>query len=217
MPLFWAPRTPVLITGAAGSGKTELWRQLTGGNAADAMSEDPEDSYFYPGSRAGSRPWRKRRITLTTIPGQPSRTRYKNMNWFFGPETEINGVIFVATFGFDQVWPKRADSVASRLDPFCIQALSAHNIKQELESFRLTCEKIQEKRVMSDVDLGPRWMLVLVNKIDLYWDGREQAEAYYGPTAATPFNDVATRCLPREDAFADFEYRVLPITRKAAD
>lgn len=39
---WWNPfirRTPVVVTGGPGAGKTEVWRQLTGGEAPDAMSK----------------------------------------------------------------------------------------------------------------------------------------------------------------------------------
>jgi hypothetical protein len=131
----------------------------------------------------------------------------------------LRGVIFVATFGFNRVWSNRADSVANQLQPFDIESLSTHNIKQELDSFRATCEKIEEKRVIAEAGICPRWLLVLVNKIDLYRDGRVQAEDYYRPTCKSPFDDVAQQHLPLTDPVLDFStgYSRLPLIPSNTD
>ena len=209
--LPWNHRTPILITGSAGAGKTEIWRQLTQRSAPDQRSGRPDEGYsFLPGRR-------KRTLTITTIPGQTSAERFRDMKWFFGESTILEGVIFVATFGFDTIWPDEAEEVASSTSPLNIDTLSDRNIGLELDSFRETCGKLSEKRLLTDGRVGPHWLLVLVNKVDLYWDGIRNAQNYYARGCDSVFDRIAQTLIRQVGPWGSFRYDVLPVTLNPQD
>ena len=133
------------------------------------------------------------------------------MRWFFGESTILEGVIFVASFGFDTVWPDEVEDVAASLGNADIEVLGARNTTVELDSFRETCAKIAEKRTVAGGNTGPRWLLVLVNKVDLYFDGIEQARKYYAPGSNTEFDRVAKNLIRQLSGLGPFRYDVLPV------
>ncbi len=81
-------RIPLAIAGTSGAGKTRLWSALTGHPERAALSLTTDDGYLLrPNSTA---------LTLTTIPGQESRSRYFALEELFGRETILRGVVFLA-------------------------------------------------------------------------------------------------------------------------
>jgi hypothetical protein len=209
----WFPfvkRTPIVVTGGPGSGKTEVWRQLTGGEAPDAMSKEVEKGHFFAAPRES--------ITIFTIAGQPSADRFTDLNLFFGAGRRLDGVVFVASYGFERVWSENARTVARQLDPFTADSLSDRNVRRELDSFRETCAKIREKVFVSrgESDYTPRWLLVVVNKADLYWDAIDGARNYYNPGSGSDFDETATRMIEDIEGRLDygFRYEAMPVTLK---
>ncbi len=204
-------RMPIVVMGAAGAGKTELWRQITGESARDAMSRRNDQAYVF-----GRRGNGKRSISLTTIPGQFSKPRRRDLAVRFGDKTMLKGVVFVASYGFDYIWPKNADGVAADLDPFTIDTLSERNLKYELRSFGETCRLIREK--FEDApELTPEWLLVLVNKADLYWNAFTEAANRYRPGCGSGFDEIAQETQAYLGAGHALQYEVLPTTFKASD
>jgi hypothetical protein len=207
----WSERTPILITGSAGAGKTAIWRKLTGEQALDQRSTRPDEGYaFIPGRGRNT-------LTLTTIPGQISEERFRDMRWFFGESSMLEGVIFVATFGFDSIWPDEAEAVASAVSPLDIDTLSQRNVAVELDSFRETCSKLSEKQILTTAARGPRWLLVLANKVDLYWDAIESARQYYAPGSGSIFDQTAQALVRQVRPFGPFRYDVLPVCLESTD
>ncbi|HYG96358.1 MAG TPA: hypothetical protein VD741_04545 [Solirubrobacterales bacterium] len=202
----WISRVPVVIMGGPGAGKTAIWSKLTGRPAANAMSTKVDKGYFF--GRRGLR----RTLTVTTIPGQDSEQRYLDIDRYFGIYTAVHGVIFVASFGFDQIWPDESEVTAAELDPFTIEELSTRNIRRELKSFQETCNRIRHKHaVAADPFFKPKWLLVLVNKVDLYWDAIDQARDYYAPGCNSEFDREATELQRSIGTLAGFAYRVIPM------
>lgn len=195
--------SPVVVTGYAGSGKTAIWRHLTGREAPNRLSRDVDQDWL-PLRQAN------RRTAITTIPGQTSTGRTVRLERYFGRDTIVGGVVFVATFGFNHIWPQQADIVAAELGNVDKIHLSNWNSKRELESFQETCREIRRKyQATSDPAYRPKWLLVIVNKVDLYWDALDEAAKYYLPDAKSPFNEQARR-LQKDIGQLDFEYSVLP-------
>jgi GTPase SAR1 family protein len=201
---------PVIVTGYAGSGKTAIWRHLTGRDAPNRLSHDVDQDWL-PLRQAN------RRTSITTIPGQTSAGRTVRLERYFGRGTIVGGVVFVATFGFDHVWPQQADVVAAELSTVDMSHLSDWNIKRELESFQETCREIRRKyQSAPDPAYRPKWLLVLVNKVDLYWDALDHAAEYYLPDSESPFNEHAMRLQQGIGQLAGFQYSVLPMTTDPA-
>jgi hypothetical protein len=198
---FRFSRTPLVITGNSGAGKTKIWSALTRRPYEHESSLVEDDGYMLrPNSKA---------LALTTIPGQDCKGRAAAMGRLFGPHTIVQGVIFVACNGYDHIWPTRRHIVASGLSPYDLESLRARNLRKELSKFGETCDRIIEKFLMAS-EYAPKWLLVVTNKLDLYWDRRTEAENYYLPGSGSEFDEVAQDFQRQMGALA-IQYDVLPL------
>lgn len=196
-------RTPLIIAGNPGAGKTRIWCRLTGRSRPDAASLTTDDGYMLSPQ--------KRTLTLTTIPGQVSRGRYYALEEFFGPKTRVKGIIFVACYGRDRIWQQNADLVANDLPTFDAASLIERNKREERENFRDIVDRIIQKHfIVERPEFRPEWLLVVANKLDLYWDERDQALAYYRPGGGSQFDDIAQELLRRLGTSA-LSYFVMPL------
>ena len=211
-PTRWLPgvrRVPIVITGASGAGKTEVWRRLTGKQAPDVASRRVDEGYLFPG-------WRRTRVAVTTIPGQLSRERYNDLRFYFGAAGRLDGVVFVASFGFDRVWPHDTDLVASDLPQLTLDALRQRNVDRELASFRETCDRLRQRN-FADRRLPAPWLLVLVNKADLFYSALSNAARYYTPGSQSPFEREAARLRQDLGDAAGFRYQVVPASLRPGE
>jgi hypothetical protein len=198
-------RTPVAVAGNAGAGKTRIWSQLTRTPAAYDMSVATDDGYMM-------RLTARHRLALITIPGQISRPRAIAMDEVFDVRRRLSGVIYVASYGYDHVWPNEADQVASTLRPHDLRRLRSYNRRQELSNFTDVRNAIL-KKFLRQPDLAPTWLLVLVNKLDLYWPEADAAWGYYQPNSNSRFNSMAQELVQRMGT-ASLNYRVLPVAAR---
>ena len=198
-----SPRKPVAVAGDAGAGKTGIWSQLTQNPAAYDMSVATDDGYMM---RMNARD----RLVLITIPGQISRPRAFAMDEVFDIRRRLRGVIYVASYGYDHIWPNEADQVASNLRPHNLRELRNYNMRQELSNFTDLRNAILKKFVQGPRDLAPTWLLVLVNKLDLYWPEADAAWQYYRPSSRSRFNSLAQELIQRVGTLS-LKYHVLPV------
>jgi hypothetical protein len=197
----WISRLPVIVTGSSGCGKTELWRRLTLKDKADELSEGPDDGFYF-------RQEKRSTLAMTTIPGQLSDVRTILNDKFFISRRKVNGVIFVASYGYNFVWPSQVESVTTTLHPFSLESLRDRNSVEEQQTFDETCRFITEKWSRSPAANRPRWLLVLCNKVDLYWP--ETAAAYDNYRLGTSDFGRAAEALVSRLAGGGFRYHVLP-------
>jgi hypothetical protein len=155
-------------------------------------------------------------VTLTTIPGQPSEERAKALDSIFGAETLLTGVIFVACYGYAEVWPGNVNVVANNMGSHDMDALLRWNRRREVDSFTEVCQRMIYKHVLSRGRLTPSWLLVIANKADLYWSHIASAQAYYRPGSGSPFDDKAQETLDQLGQLA-IDYYVLPLAAEAID
>ncbi|WP_319451220.1 MULTISPECIES: hypothetical protein [unclassified Mycobacterium] len=187
----------VVITGPSGVGKTHLWSALTGRGATTGPSSAIEHGYMAMTSeRSRQFLGLHRHLAMNNVPGRNSSQRFEALDLLFHSQTPVHGVVFVASGGYDHIWPENADIVADKLRnndqgwKYDIAGLRARNLDQEQESFREICIGIQQKITISrDATARPRWLLVLVNKADLYWGGRGEIEARYLPGSGSEFDN----------------------------
>lgn len=200
---LWYSRPPVIVTGYSGAGKTELWRRLTLKPAEDKVSAGPDEGYYF-------RKKKRSTLSLITIPGQLSNTRTSLLSTkYMERSAPVNGVIFIACFGYNFIWPGlQADAVASNLNPFSLQSLTKRNKDRELNTFAETTKFITEKWSGSPEANRPKWLLVLCNKVDLYWDETVAAYNHYR-LGSGDFGLSASALV--ENLPGVFRYHVLPI------
>jgi hypothetical protein len=200
---FWIRRLPVVVTGFSGAGKTELWRHLTLKPAEDRISSGPDEGYYFRAKKRST-------LALITIPGQLSNKSTILSDKYMDRSAKVHGVIFVASFGYNFIWPGlQAEAVASSLRPYSLPSLTKRNKDQELDSFNEICTFISEKWSRSPKVNRPKWLLILCNKIDLYWDETDAAHKYYR-LGSGDFGRAAAP-LVEKLAGGGFRYHVLPI------
>jgi hypothetical protein len=201
----------VAVLGSSGSGKSELLRQFTKNSPPEGISLVRESGLYIPEKKNSA-------IALTTIPGQIGSGRGRAERDFFeNSATRLRGVIFVASFGYDYVWPGKVESAASVIRPYTLDGLRDHNSLQELTRFEETCALITQKwRCAEEDSAHPRWLLVLVNKADLWWQEAPAAQETYELGADSDFGERA-RVLKADLEGGDFDYHVLPVALRPAD
>jgi hypothetical protein len=155
--------------------------------------------------------------SITTIPGQYSKERDYAMSLMFGEETRLAGVIFVASFGYDFIW-NYSEQAASEMDPYDIDQLRKRNKRRELSNFEEICMQIDRKRVLAPAEFCPKWLLVIANKADLYWDERDDARNYYKLGGDSDFALRAKRFQAEVGVgrHSPMEYKLLPLATKPA-
>lgn len=206
----WIPRTLIAITGSSGAGKTELWRRLTGRKVKDARSTAPDEGYYFPRRRIS--------LALDTIPGQPSPERDKLLDELFGINFRLSGIVFVACYGYDYIWPSLSDMVAaSDLKPDRREQrpyehqLRDRNIRRELDNYRDTCNRIRQKTSGAESrNNRPRWLAVIANKADLYWPEIHNARNYYTFGCNSEFDEITQKLIEDTRNLVQFTYRVIP-------
>jgi hypothetical protein len=206
----WISRLPVVVTGFSGCGKTELWRRLTLKHADDKLSKVPDQGYYF-------REKKRSTLALTTIPGQLSDVQTILSDTFFlKPSTKVNGIVFVACYGYHFIWPEQVEAVTSILPSFSLHGLRDRNSLEELATFNLTCDFIRRKWSTSPEANRPKWLLVLCNKVDLYKNEADDANDYYKLGFGSDFGHLAGT-LTAKLAGGGFRYHVLPTALRPRD
>jgi hypothetical protein len=207
-------RLKVLILGPSGAGKTEILAQLTGKTPGGVRSDTPETGYRV------LRNTPRRMMELTAVPGHVCG-RGRLMDDLFRNTSLLEGAIFVACFGFNYIWPGSVPVIAENLrtSPSSpagkpgLSDLRDRNAENELRIFRELCRRLRTKwDNASNLGERPRWLLILVNKIDLYAssDELEAARTYYRPDGAIGFGRVLENELRAIQEDAGFNIRLLP-------
>jgi hypothetical protein len=200
---FRSQRTPLTITGNSGAGKSKLWSILTGRKYHEQSSLTVDEAYMLRRNN--------RAFTLTTIPGQTSNGRYAGLQFYFRESGVLDGVIFIASNGFDTIWPDSRITVAPQIRPYNIAGLRKRNKQKERDRFQEVCGMLAERLVTRNAHRPPKWMLVLVNKADLYWSDLDDAERYYLPGSGSAFDKVAQEMMAEVGGAARLSYDVLPL------
>ena len=82
-----------------------------------------------------------------------------------------------------------------------------YQIERELEDLEQTCEAIRESHRRHH---APGWLLVAVDKIDLYQDRLPKAREYYSSTNDSPFTE-RIRALARQVGEDFFRWEAAPV------
>lgn len=173
----------VIITGRAGVGKSVLASHYHGeANNLDwnepGTSPDVEIKPITIGD------WTK---IVAVIPGQNTSERARALDEALNQTTDLDGVIHVVDWGFTSIRESavKMDMIESRgIDT--VGRIRAHNLALELADF----ESMLEKLTMSISNgRGPKWLVIAVNKIDLFETSLLEAEKYYHPSCGSAFAD----------------------------
>lgn len=167
---FDGKETAIAVTGLPGSGKSLLCDYLTG----KAYQRD----YQKPGKseklEKGKVSTKNLTIRLATVPGQDSPPKFQALDELFDQDTPIDGVIHVVANGFTNVRSTFGQELLTRKNALTIYRKS--QFEQEIEDLSHICELIRKSIRRSG---KPKWLLVAVTKIDLYYDDIETARDRY--------------------------------------
>lgn len=195
---YWYKRLLV----AAGQGNTNivvLGRQTVGKSVlvANLYGEINELSWELPQSsltteskaiRLGE--WTK---LVRVIPGQTSLQQLRGLTEAFNKHKNLEGVIYVTDFGYtNQRDNVIKESMIKERGITTIKQLQKFNLQAELEDFKKICQKITEAHANNQ---GPKWLAIVVNKADLFFDQINKAQQYYHPQSDSPFTQILKECL----------------------
>jgi len=166
------PKSSIVVTGAAGVGKTVLVDHLTG----DGLSAD----YQPPGRSIGAEKERvkhnKQRLVLTVVPGQHSLPRLTTLDQSFNEKSPPDGLIFTAAYGFAEVREQYAREALVAQGLASLDDLLAAQRKTEIDALE---ETLDLARRTIRLNRKPTWLLVAVNKVDLFADELVGAQQHY--------------------------------------
>ena len=192
------------FTGMQGAGKTVLLDHLTGkamkeGYQTPAQSQSVERGVV---SRSG------KRIRVSVVPGQQAQPRLLALDQLFRGRDTVQGVVHVVSYGYAS---SRIDDVsqtmAKTLKLGTLTKYRKHQMELELEDLDQTCESI---RASHRKCRAPAWLLIAVDKIDLYHDRLPKAREYYSSTSDSPFTE-RLRMLAGQVGSDNFRWEVVPV------
>ena len=172
----------VIITGRAGSGKSILASHYHG-EANSLDWEDPGASTDVEIKPIAIGDWTK---IVAVIPGQNTAERAKSLDSALNKTSGLEGVIHVVDWGYTAVRDSavKMDMIAKRIDT--IDKIRTHNLSRELKDFESMLENIS----MSIANgRGPKWLVIAVNKVDLFEKELQNAEQYYHPSGSSVFSE----------------------------
>lgn len=176
--------TNVLIAGRPTAGKSVLSASLHG-EARNISWQLPPTSSDVEKKAIQLGHWTK---VVTVIPGHTSEERDKAFHEAFSVHEDLEGVIYVANWGFTHV---RDETIAKKMieedGVETIEQLREYNLKKELRDFEQVCARIREAHACKR---GPTWLAIAVNKADLFYKDLDAAQKYYHPLATSQFTEI---------------------------
>jgi GTPase SAR1 family protein len=178
-PLFGGKKS-IAFTGMPGVGKTVLVDHLTGAAFRQGYKPPGKSQVLEVGKVSRNR----KRLRFSVIPGQESAPRLDATDDLFG-DNAVDGIVHVVANGFIEIRNQTArEALISEGGLATLANFREHQRQQELADLDETCELIRSSLRSND---KPKWMLVVVDKVDLYYEEIREAEAYYSPEGNSAF------------------------------
>jgi GTPase SAR1 family protein len=171
----------IAFTGMQGVGKTVLLDHLTG-RAYQQGYKPPNRSRKVETGKLNKN---HRRLRLSVVPGQVDSVRLHATDSLFRRNKAVHGVVHVVANGFAVLRQAAAqEALVTRAHITTVEEFRTHQLREELQDLDITCELIRDAIRKTN---RPAWMLVAVDKVDLYYDSIGNAERYYARTSESPF------------------------------
>lgn len=208
-PPFLKKKLPITVTGMPGAGKTQLFSALTAKESKQIESATADTWYARTTDR-----WRA--WAVRTIPGATSANRDSLTDRLFGSaQTQLYGLIHVVSYGYNTVWDGEL-TLERQLPSKRLVELRKYQLKQELADFEQLVNLIILKTKRAPQKLWPRWLLIVVNKADLFWSDISEAGEYYLPGSGSPFDSRRDELTRHFGGLFDFRCEILPVALSAA-
>ncbi len=175
--------TQIVVTGHAGAGKTVLAHQMHG-RAREAAYELPTESVKVEVDALTAGSWAK---LVRVLPGQEGY-RAKGVFESLQNNNRLEGVIHLVDFGFMIPRDKVFINTLINIDGInTIESLRERNLKLEVENLRIVLSDIKRAWQTSK---RPKWIVIAVNKVDLFKKNREAALMHYHPNGNGEFSKI---------------------------
>lgn len=183
----WADwgNTQIVVTGHSGAGKSVL-TDLLQGKGRKINYDLPEESLKTDTEAICMDNWDK---LTRVLPGQKGR-RVKGVLEALNDNHSLEGIIHVVDFGYSS--PREKDSIDTLITKDqidTIEKLREHNLNQEIEDLKELLFDVRKLKYQTK-NKCPKWLIISVNKVDLYYDDLEICLAHYHPDGNSNFSKV---------------------------
>ncbi len=165
--------TSIAFTGMEGVGKTVLLDHLTG-KALKIDYQNPDQSQKV---EKGKIRLPGQRLKISVVPGQDANPRLVAIDDLFSGKKPVEGVVHTVAFGFASI--RNADIQNSLIKNHKMTTFSKLNkylLDKEFEDLASTCQAIRDAHRKYH---KPMWLILAVDKIDLYYSKLDGAREYY--------------------------------------
>ncbi len=172
--------TDIVVMGHAGVGKSQLINHFNG-SARELRYSLPAESIAV---EVDALKFGGRSKLVRNLPGQAARRTSAEIK-IFEDDEELDGVIFLVDYGYVAPRDRALAAALLKKDGFdTIEKLREHNLRLELSDFDVLKSMIIRKRKKHSY---PSWLVIAVNKVDLYGDKLDDALDYYHPEGSGSF------------------------------
>jgi GTPase SAR1 family protein len=174
--------TNVLVVGRPSVGKSVLLSTLYG-EVNDITFDLPGRSNTVETGTLQLDKWTR---LIRVAPGQTSVERSIAITEALTKNDNLEGVIYVTDFGFTDYRDHTAKKIEiNDRNVDTVKKIRSQNIKAELEDFSYFIDRLVDQHLISS---RPLWLLIVVNKADLYSNNLSEAESYYHIDGNSPFS-----------------------------
>ena len=203
-------KTNIVILGRPAVGKSVLTSKLYG-EANDFSWELPDTSSQVESRAIQLGEWTS---LVRVIPGQTTAESDIGVDEAFNKHNELQGVIFVVDWGFTGVRDNTLkESMIRNQGINTLEKLRQHNLKSEIAYFKRICDKIRESY---SCGRKIKWILIVVNKVDLFPESVENAMNYYASNAESPFVRILNETL-KSIGELNIKCSIMPISAWQSD
>ena len=181
--------TNIVVTGRSAVGKSLLSCRMRG-IANDLTFKLPSLSTEVESSVISVGDWAR---IVRVIPGQTSREQDLGFHEAFSKHNHLAGVIHVVDWGYTPIRDATIRQKLIKEDGIeTIERIRQYNLKIELNILKSLCDRIRESSVRCQ---RPKWLLIAVNKADLFLDSLDSAQNYYHPKLNSDFTKIINNLL----------------------
>ena len=194
----------IVFTGLGGAGKTVLFDFLRDeGFKQNYKPPRPSQSVEKGKVRKANR-----KMAISVLPGQTDSPRLQAINEIFLDKNIVDGVIHVVCNGFVDVRnPTAKEFLIKDQNLKTIEEFRQIQLREELRDLDETC-KILRQSIQKHQK--PKWLLIAVTKIDLFYDKLDIVRAYYSPSGSSRFTE-RLKLLETQVGTDNFRWETVPV------
>lgn len=194
----------IVFTGLGGAGKTVLFDFLTGqGFKQGYKPPRPSQSVEKGKIRKANQ-----KMAISVLPGQMDSPRIQGINEIFHDKKAVDGVIHVVCNGFVDIRSSTArEFLIKDQNLKTIEEFRQLQLREELSDLEETC-KILRQSIQKHQK--PKWLIVAVTKIDLFYDKLDVVRAYYSPSGSSEFAK-RLKLLETQVGTDNFRWETVPV------